>query len=120
MQTATREHRYSWMICSECGSVRMRTPSGTVCPRGHGKLYPRVTNGQLNVVDRYRWADSLPTATKVDGDWMIDDHPGFFEVTKRPDGTRRVPTRAVAGLGYVLAVIRKHGRLTVRQFKKTT
>ena len=28
-------------ICEECGSQRMETPSGFVCPKGHGKIHPK-------------------------------------------------------------------------------
>lgn len=27
--------------CSECGEARVRTPSGYVCPNGHGRIVPR-------------------------------------------------------------------------------
>lgn len=28
--------------CPECGKRRINTPSGSVCPDGHGKLYPSI------------------------------------------------------------------------------
>jgi len=31
--------------CKECNSLLMPTPSGSVCPEGHGRLMPRLPNG---------------------------------------------------------------------------
>lgn len=37
--------------CDECGQTRINTPSGSVCPRGHGRLHPRIVLGRLETLN---------------------------------------------------------------------
>lgn len=35
------------VTCKECGAIRDNTPSGSVCPNGHGKIQPPVKEKYL-------------------------------------------------------------------------
>lgn len=70
------------LICEECGEVRIKTPSGAVCPAGHGRIKPGVTESELAAAERLKWAESLPRFARECG-------------TKRVfvrDGKRYLPT----------------------------
>jgi hypothetical protein len=60
--------------CEECGKRRMNTPSGSVCPDGHGRLKPKIPRKELAQLERRDWMATLPIARpfgaglyKVDG-----------------------------------------------------
>lgn len=110
------------LICPECETVRVRSPSGTVCPNGHGRIHPKASAGQLKTARRHQWASTLPVATKVkkrgrkytiagcDGEFVI----ATFSVNSIALPTCRVPTGATC-CGGVLAVI-VGSQILVRKF----
>lgn len=61
------------VICGVCGEIRMNTPSGSVCPNGHGKMMPKVPRSAYRLYERYRESLQLPQAEFVDGKpWTFD------------------------------------------------
>lgn len=54
-------------LCPECRRERMNTPSGSVCPLGHGRIMPPVTSQQLRLYRLKRYYDSLPRAKRIAG-----------------------------------------------------
>lgn len=62
--------------CDECGEARVRTPSGYVCPNGHGRIVPREkAKNQAKVEALAR----LPKAHQIEG----------VEATRRGYSTRK-------------------------------
>lgn len=55
----------SSVICPECDSVRIKTPSGAVCPKGHGKIQPGVTRDELHQARYARWLATMPNAKSI-------------------------------------------------------
>ena len=53
------------LICSECGGERVRTASGMVCPNGHGRIFPPMTNSQIRKVRQAIEIEKLPKAMHV-------------------------------------------------------
>lgn len=49
------------MICDECGEFLVKSPSGALCPNGHGKIR-RFDGAQLRKARYEKWRDSLPIA----------------------------------------------------------
>jgi hypothetical protein len=50
--------------CPECGKRRINTPSGSVCPDGHGRLHPTIEEPRLFDDD---WIDD--EEKEDDDDW---------------------------------------------------
>lgn len=48
------------LICSECGGERVLTASGMVCPNGHGRIFPPMTNSQIRKVRQAIEIEKLP------------------------------------------------------------
>lgn len=68
------------VICDECGEVRIKTPSGAVCPNGHGRVKPGVTTIELQEGRLRKWAMQFPQGTTIS--------PRIFEV----DGEEYIAT----------------------------
>lgn len=109
---ATDENMMSHFVCEECGSVRMRTPSGTVCPNGHGMLHPPASAWQLKRVRRLLWMKDLPQAERDGRKLTVNGRRAavlkYSQKSKRP---YHVPTGTVTTLqGYEVVVIRGKGK----------
>lgn len=86
------------VTCKECGKIRMNTPSGSVCPDGHGKLYPSVSARAKRAVLRWREIRDLPEPTpafQFKNIWKIEGEKGYFKrVTRweagRSNGSKKV------------------------------
>jgi len=66
------------MYCDECGCERMESPSGCVCPEGHGRIFPRVQE-----IDRRSYLFTqrlrrLPVAHKEGRRYRVDGKEGLF------------------------------------------
>lgn len=108
------------LICPDCGEVRMRTPSGTVCPNGHGRIHPKATATQIKTAQHHKWANGLPRATRVKSkQYEIAGREGVFSPVKFvPTGanaTSRVPTGATCDDGVIAVTI--GSRVMVRKFQ---
>lgn len=102
---------YLDFICSECGSVRMQTPSGTVCPNGHGRLFPKAAQVQLDTA----WKYSLPVAVPLGrGKWRVNGVPAPCSMVRRGGGYRVRRGDRVSGI--LACAISKSGRSGVREF----
>lgn len=87
--------RYAWMECEECGAIRERTPTGTVCPFGHGRIHPPLSRSQWFTLLRHRWALALPRAVRTKEGWLVDGSPverlsnrgtvSVFEICEEPE-----------------------------------
>lgn len=70
----------------------MNTPSGAVCPNGHGKIRPGVTAAMLRKAERAKerieWIASLPIVKKV--------NPGVYRIKGRRKLLRKVPVEILA------------------------
>lgn len=65
--------------CAVCGKRRMNTPSGSVCPDGHGRLFPKIPARELSRIERMEWIESLPTAHPMgDGFYRVDGAHGYW------------------------------------------
>ena len=70
------------LICPECNEIRIKTPSGAVCPNGHGRLQAGVTEAQLRFAIKIQWIESLPKAMRINNGPRIKvaDRPGIWRV----------------------------------------
>ncbi|TWU22483.1 hypothetical protein Pla52o_35390 [Novipirellula galeiformis] len=59
---ATLELLRKKVACKECGEIRVNTPSGSVCPNGHGRIFPPVEER-----DRERYCKRMNKANKNNG-----------------------------------------------------
>lgn len=51
--------------CTECGEARVRTPSGYVCPNGHGRIVTERSMKQAAKNERFKSLNGLPLATEL-------------------------------------------------------
>lgn len=98
--------------CSECGEARVRTPSGYVCPNGHGRIVPRekaekrakaeelaplpkaheiegVASTRRGYSSRKRFRLVDPDGKLLEGVWAILDRQVPHAVRARTNGNRR-------------------------------
>lgn len=70
------------VVCSECGAERVKTPTGRVCPNGHGRIWPQVSQAAVRKCMRDRDARirlaAMPAATRRRGVWSITGMPGDY------------------------------------------
>ncbi len=101
--------------CGECGEIRIPTPSGSVCPNGHGKIHPKITARLKRMAADWDWAKTLPEATAkthggrrytvngLDGDWkIVEFNSRFFSY----EASRRVPRESEARNDCIIAQVR--------------
>ena len=65
-----------FLVCPECGEVRMKVPSGAVCPNGHGRIMPGVTDSELKAARFLVWSSSLPQFHLEKGKSRVYEHSG--------------------------------------------
>lgn len=94
-------------LCSECGTKLIQTSNrGAVCPKGHGKILPPLT-------DRQKPVAYMDEATEItQGVFVIESEKGFWEQRGNSPNLRKRKgeVRAVRQL--------KDGKLVVRLFRK--
>lgn len=76
------------VTCPECGSVRMNTPSGSVCPNGHGRLHPRVSESARTRLRKWKENCHLPEAKpafQFTNIWTLEGEDGYFKRVTRYD-----------------------------------
>lgn len=67
------------VTCREFGNLLMKSPSGAVCPGGHGKVRQRPDPADVRKYQKLKNLASLPEATPVPG------FKGFFTVEGRDE-----------------------------------
>ena len=93
------------VVCKECGEVRFNTPSGSVCPNGHGRLAPRVSSVARRVYREYQESLSLSQANRVSGRTYEVDGCLYVRASKETSEIR-------AGyLGKVIRLKQKKGKV---------
>ena len=55
------------VVCNGCGEIRFNTPSGSVCPNGHGRIAPRVSSVARRAYREYQESLSLSQAKRIKG-----------------------------------------------------
>jgi len=99
----------------ECGKRRMRSPSGMVCPDGHGKIHAPVSNSELRAYEFWKWSQHMPRARHAQINYLVDGKKGVWrQCPHSSTRTRRVLVGSKADPKAVLAVVIPSGR--VRQF----
>ena len=61
--------------CRECQTWLFKTPSGHVCPEGHGGIVGGITSGMIRRAKKLADVIALPMAVKVKRQWMIEGRP---------------------------------------------
>lgn len=82
--------------CPDCHEQLINVTSGSVCPKGHGGLYPRLSASTLAKLARARERATLPKAEcvglKQEGTTLfrIEGKPGYWQSVPYGDGERAV------------------------------
>jgi hypothetical protein len=71
------------LICDECQSERMPTPSGSVCPNGHGRIHPRTPELDRRSYHYTNRINKLPKAWKLTArNYRVEGLAGEWRVVK--------------------------------------
>ena len=64
-------------LCSECKAVRVNVNVGSVCPNGHGKIFPFIDEE----CSAFRWLRRLPFATLIheESAYWITGEDGYWK-----------------------------------------
>lgn len=107
------------LCCAECGEKRMRTPTGAVCPNGHGRIHPYLSKREAE----RQWKKGLPKACyESAGRYVIAGMAGgavweMSPVTRRSEFVRWVVPLDATYPDGVVAVVKLGGRgFGVRKF----
>ncbi len=100
------------LVCGECHAIKIRAPSGMVCPEGCGRLVATINRWRIR---RVEWAASFPMAHRDGsrrGQWTITGRDGLWVIApfeRVEHGVsvvgRRIPTGSVPYPGMVFAIL---------------
>lgn len=116
--------------CPECGAIRINLVAGrwSVCPNGHGRLYPPIRRRDVAKTEKARWLASIPVATLVEirvpyarkpGERIVRAYRvGGQEGLWRFSGTRRIHSLVEPTPGQVFARLKFCNQWHVLQMKR--
>lgn len=59
------------MFCPECCKRRIETPSGLVCPDGHGRIAPKISQQDLRSWEYTKQVDKAPRGRTIRGSSLV-------------------------------------------------